>query len=64
MVVREIEDVSAHVRTQGKQRLLFGLGSLSRCFSKFGDFGLICSVVLDLSVLMRTMRIGAFPWTM
>ena len=25
MDVREIEDVSAHVRTQGKQRLLFGI---------------------------------------
>ena len=64
MDVREIEDVSAHVRTQGKQRLLFGLVSLSICFSKLCDFGLNCSVVLDVTVLMRTMRIGVFPWTM
>ena len=25
MAVREIEDMSAHVRIQGKQRLLFGI---------------------------------------
>ena len=40
------------------------LGSLSRCFSKLGDLGLICSVVLAVRVLMRTMKIGVFPWTM
>ena len=34
------------------------------CFSKLGDFGLICSVVLDVRVLMRTMKIGVFQWTM
>ena len=69
MDVREIEDVSAHVRTQEKKDccsayILECLGSLSRCFSKFGDFGLIFSVVLDVRVFMRTMRIGVFPWTM
>ena len=69
MDVREIEDVSALVRTQGKLRLLFGinfecLGSLSRCFSKLSDFGLIGSVVLDVRALMMTMRIGVFPWSM
>ena len=65
MDVREIEDVSAHVRTQEKDcclaYILECLGSLSRCFSKVGYFGLICSVVLDVRVFMRTMRIGVFP---
>ena len=37
---------------------------MSRCFSKFDDFGLICSVVLGVRVFMRTIRIGVFPWTM
>ena len=59
MDVREIEDVSAHVRTQEK-RLLFGinfrmLSVFVKCFSKCGDLGLICSVVLDVRVFMRTL---------
>ena len=50
MDVREIEDVSAHVRTQEKKRLLFGINFRMlrvsvKCFSKFGNLGLICSEV-------------------
>ena len=59
MDVREIEDVSLHVRTQ-ENRMLFGINIRMlrvsvKCFSKFGNLGLICSVVLDVRVFMRTL---------
>ena len=52
--------VCQHMYVHRKKRLLFGINFRMlrvsvKCFSKFCDLGLICSVVLDVRVFMRTL---------
>ena len=49
-----------HMYIHRKKRLLFFINFRKirvsvKCFSKFGDLGLISSVVLDVRVFMRTL---------